>query len=232
MSRRPRWYFSLRSPYSWLAYHDLAMRYPDVLAALDWVPFWEPDEQTLRRLGEAGGRFPYLPMTREKNLYILQDIRRLTAERGLPITWPVDRQPRWEVPHLAYLLAARLGRGPQFVDAVYHARWQAGRDICDPATIAELSGSLGLPAARAAAAADDPELCVDGIDALLEIHRDGVFGVPFFVHGRDKYWGIDRLSDFAARVRGSTPTAAEPVIVPMPVPAGRTADGGHAGGCG
>src|SRR4030095_2728769 len=42
--RQPVFYFSLRSPYSWLAYRDLLDRYPDVAERVRWEPFWEPDE--------------------------------------------------------------------------------------------------------------------------------------------------------------------------------------------
>ena len=44
--RRPRWYFSFRSPYSWLAYRDLISRYQDVAELIDWLPFWEPDPRS------------------------------------------------------------------------------------------------------------------------------------------------------------------------------------------
>ncbi|MFD3697137.1 hypothetical protein ACFWUZ_13460 [Streptomyces sp. NPDC058646] len=36
--RPPRFYFSLRSPYSWLAYRDLHERHPDVADVLEWRP--------------------------------------------------------------------------------------------------------------------------------------------------------------------------------------------------
>lgn len=41
--RRPRWYFSFRSPYSWMAYRDLMADHRDVAERIDWLPFWEPE---------------------------------------------------------------------------------------------------------------------------------------------------------------------------------------------
>ncbi|MBX6767591.1 MAG: DsbA family protein, partial [Actinomadura rubrobrunea] len=184
-----RYYFSLRSPYSWLAHRELVERHADVLESVEWVPFFEPDELSERMLTEAGGRFIYTPMSRAKHFYVLQDVRRLAGLRGIAMTWPVDRDPVWEVPHLAYLAARRHGVGPQFVARAYRARWEEGRDICDRATMAELAADLGLPADELAGAADDAALREEGVRALLSIYRDGVFGVPFFVHGFDKYWG-------------------------------------------
>lgn len=240
-SRRipPRFYFSLRSPYSWLAYRDLLDRYGELAGRLEWRPFFEPDEQSAKALAEAGGSFPYVAMSRAKHLYILQDVRRLAGERGLRMAWPIDHEPCWEVPHLAYLAALDAGRGPEFIAASHRARWEEGRDICDRSVIAELAAELGLPGGRLASAADDRQLRARGVQALLAVDRDGVFGVPFFVDRYDKYWGVDRLPAFAAALDGALdggsaavrqqPAAALAEARPTAAPGG---DAGHAGGCG
>jgi 2-hydroxychromene-2-carboxylate isomerase len=206
-----KFYFSLRSPYSWLAYHDLGVRYPALADRLDWIPFWEPDEVSLRSLEEASGQFVYTPMSRAKHLYVLQDVRRLAGERGLAFTWPVDRSPWWEVPHLAYLVARRHGCGPEFIALAHRARWQEGRDICDREVVGELAQAVGLDPAELRGAVDDPQVRAEGVTALLSIYRDGVFGVPFFVRGYDKYWGIDRLPAFNAAVAQADAEAARTV---------------------
>lgn len=227
---RPRLYFNLRSPYSWLTLHDLETRYPEVLPSLEWRPYWEPDPATETRLIEAGGRFIYTEMSREKHFYVLRDVRRLARDRGLKVEWPVDRSPRWEVSHLAYLEAARSSRGAEFAFAVSRARWERGLDISDPAVVADLGAAIGLDAEPLARAAEDPELIAAGTRALVDVYRDGVFGVPFFVHGRDKFWGVDRLDAFVHSFRaGRTGRAQGPVsqTVAMAV-----VDDGHAGGCG
>lgn len=238
-SAPPRFYFSLRSPYSWLAYRDLLDGHAWLADRLEWRPFFEPDERSAKALAEEGGDFSYVAMSRAKHLYILQDVRRLTRERGLRMTWPVDRDPVWEVPHLAYLAAADEGRGREFVDRAYRARWQEGLDICDRAVIGDLARELDLDAARLASAADDPDLRARGVDALLALDRDGVFGVPFFVHRYDKFWGTDRLAAFAEAVAARTDPARQGAERPAAGPAAPLArdvppggDGGHAGGCG
>ncbi|MEU8961409.1 2-hydroxychromene-2-carboxylate isomerase [Streptomyces sp. NPDC048491] len=232
--RRPRFYFSLRSPYSWLAYRDLLDGYPRLATALEWVPFFEPDEVSRKLLAEAGGSFPYTPMSPEKHRYILQDVRRLAAERGLSFGWPVDREPVWEVPHLGYLAAARHGKGREYVALIARARWELGQDICDHSVIAALGPQLGIDGAELAAASHDPELRAEGIRVMLEIQRDGVFGVPFFIDHYDKYWGVDRLPAFVAALTARCPELAEPPSAPE-VPLTeleRSVDDGHAGGCG
>jgi 2-hydroxychromene-2-carboxylate isomerase len=196
-----KFYFCLASPYTWLAVHDLGRRYPEVGVLVDWIPSWEPDEVTLRMLLEAGGRSGPTGMSPAEDRYVRQDVRRLAGERGLTFTWPVDRSPWWEVPHLAYLAARRHGRGPEFVEAALRLRWQDGQDICDPAVIGRLAGPLGLDPVPLRTAVTDPALRAEGVQALLATERDGVFGVPFFVHGTETYWGVERLAAFAEAVQ-------------------------------
>ncbi|HET6859681.1 MAG TPA: DsbA family protein [Streptomyces sp.] len=230
----PRFYFSLRSPYSWLAYRELLDQYPDVAAAVEWRPFFEPDQESERMLAERGGSFPYAAMSRAKHLYVLQDVGRIAKERGVDLTWPVDKDPVWEIPHLAYLVALREGRGPQYIAAAYRTRWEEGRNICDRSVIAGIGAELGLDPAQFAGASDDPGLRDEGVRLLLDIDRDGVFGVPFFVHGFSRFWGLDRLPGFAAHLRermAPAPGLPEPVAGAVGSGA-RATDDGHAGGCG
>ncbi|MGY0070579.1 DsbA family protein [Streptomyces sp. QTS137] len=202
--RKPRWYFSFRSPYSWMAYRDLMAHHRDVAERIDWLPFWEPDAEASGHLEQAGISLPYVAMSREKHLYILQDVRRLARDRGLEMVWPVDRRPRWEVSHLAYLVADELGHGQEFIAAVYRARWEEGQDISDPAVIAYIAEQLGLDPVRLSTACDDPAVREHGLGALNSLSRDGVFGVPFFIDGYEKFWGVDRLPGFVASVRSRT----------------------------
>ncbi|MCX4446062.1 2-hydroxychromene-2-carboxylate isomerase [Streptomyces sp. NPDC087866] len=202
MARRgPRWYFSFRSPYSWMAYRDLLGQYPDVAERIEWLPFWEPDEPALDHLERNNITLPYVPMSKEKHLYILQDVRRLSRARGLDMVWPVDTEPRWHVSHLAYLAAQELGAGREFIAEVYRARWERGEDISDPDTIRRVGKDLGLDPELLAGAHENDEVRARGHAALDSLHRDGVFGVPYFISGYEKFWGVDRLPDFVADVR-------------------------------
>jgi 2-hydroxychromene-2-carboxylate isomerase len=221
-------YFSFRSPYSWLGYRDLLANHPDVASTLDWRPFWEPEPDLMGQLTDGGESFPYVDMSRAKALYILQDVSRLARQRDLPLRWPVDRRPRWEVAHLAYLAARRLGAGPQFIDATYRARWEQGQNISDPEVVGALGADLGLDPHLLATAADDPPLRTEGLQALRAVARDGVFGVPFFIAGREKFWGVDRMADFVAALD----TPVELPTMDGHVALEAAADLGHAGGCG
>ena len=127
--KTPKFYFSLRSPYSWLAYRDLRHHHPDLAlpGRMEWLPYYEPDAHSERLLRQIGGELPYAEMNRAKHMYILQDVGRLAEARGIELSWPVDREPVWEIPHLGFLVAHREGRGLEYVDAVYRARWEECR---------------------------------------------------------------------------------------------------------
>jgi 2-hydroxychromene-2-carboxylate isomerase len=206
-------------------------RYPDVLDAVEWLPMWEPGEQSSRLMREQGlDELPYVDMSKAKGLYILQDARRLARARALPMTWPIDKDPQWDVAHLGYLAAADEGKGKEFVAAAYRARWENGLNISEPDVIADVAAEIGLDPVRISQAHKDPEMLARGVQYLKKMDKDGVFGVPLFIHGHDKFWGIDRLVDFVASVRGSgVPT---PPPIEEPVLLGVGGDAGHAGGCG
>jgi 2-hydroxychromene-2-carboxylate isomerase len=199
--KHARWYFSLRSPYSWFAYRDLTEKYPDVLEQIEWIPYWEPDEEFTRLLAEAGVTLPVMPMHRSKNFYILRDARRWAYARGWQVTWPVDRAPHWEVSHLAYLAAEEQGVGPEFVDLAYRARWSRGLDLAERGTIAGIASELGLDPSIADAI-DDPVIRKRGMECLVAAYHDDAFGVPFFLRGREAFWGAERVGAFVAAVRG------------------------------
>jgi 2-hydroxychromene-2-carboxylate isomerase len=234
----PRWYFSLRSPYSWFCYRQLLVEAPEVLDQVEWVPVWEPDEYGRKLLAERDVVLPLMPMSRAKNFYILQDTRRLAKERGLDMVWPIDKDPVWEVAHLGYLAAAEEGKGREFLDRCYAARWERGENISDRDVIAAVGREIGLDGDRIGNALDDERLRRAGTDVLVRTEVDGIFGVPLFVVGRQKFWGTDRLERFLEALEAAKPAPA-PVVEPEPAwePDPRelvsaVSDGGHAGGCG
>ncbi|QCB92290.1 DsbA family protein [Cellulomonas shaoxiangyii] len=260
MTARPAdavtWWVSLRSPYSWLALHDGQRRHHDLLRTARWRVFFEPDAGLRAEAEAAGVTFPYTPMSRAKHLYILRDVARLAAARGLTPTWPLDRAPDWTVPSLA-VLAAGAGHcpggpgGPDRSDAdgrdgeecaralvlrLTRARWQEGRDIADREVVRRCAQEVGLPPA-VADASTDPRWRAAGLDELRAVERDGVFGVPYVRVGREPFWGVDRLpaaTDALLRARAADPARAAPdgAAASVPAGAGAAAPDGHAGGCG
>lgn len=191
--RSTKHYFSFRSPYCWLLVERLLEERPGELSTWDNIPYWEPSE------AEAPGSVvAYRPMSREKHLYILQDIKRQALARGFQVKWPVDRSPWWAHPHLAYLSARRLGAGEAFLVEVFRRRFLSGQDIFVDGTLFSVAEDLGIPpsAVGREELLGDGDLREEARLLLAQSARDGVFGIPFLLQGRDRFWGLDRLDLF------------------------------------
>ncbi len=224
----PKVYFSFRSPYSWLGLERLRRAAPEVLDQLEWVPFFDPDPTTDELLTAASAEFHYVQMSRAKHFYLLMDTRRLAAAMGMEMIWPIDVDPWWERPHLGYLVAHREGRAREFYAAAVEARWQRGEDICTEPVIRDVAVRAGVDPDTVAAAPDDPEIRQAGVDALAAAYHDDIFGIPYLKHGRQRFWGYDRVDAFLDYWR-TQPWPAGPDPEPALV-AGYDTD--TAGGCG
>ncbi|MFI6173293.1 DsbA family protein [Nocardia sp. NPDC051052] len=198
---RPKFYFSLQSPYSWFASVLLQRHFPDVLAGVEMIPMFRPDEQARQAMRERGVELLYAEMTKAKHMYILQDTKRLAAQLDLPIVWPIDRDPWWVLPHHAWLAAKRTGDADRLYWALVAARWERGENICDPHTVQRIAHGIGLDGAAVAAAADDPAIREEGMACIEAAYLDDIFGMPYFKVGPHRFWGVDRISDFVAAFR-------------------------------
>ncbi len=223
------YFFSFRSPYSWLASMGLKQRI-DAGEQFELVPFWEPDVKSLALLESRGGSFPYRAMSDAKHRYILNDISRLAKKFNLSFCWPVDPKPWWEVAHLGFLKAKELGVEMPFFWQVYQARWQDKLDISDPAVIKKICASAGIPSdfsTLIATASEDDSIRQQGADILYRIYREDIFGVPMFTKKRKQFWGLDRINDFLMMQDHTLLTEDElPLATKYPL------DFDHAGGCG
>nr|WP_205807988.1 DsbA family protein [Micromonospora sp. HNM0581] len=225
-------YFSFRSPYSWLAIHRLRREVPDFFDRVDFFPYWDPDAQTTAALAERGAELHYAQMSRAKHFYILQDTKRLAGQAGMAMAWPIDVDPWWELPHLAWLSARRAGRAVPFYDALVAARWERGEDICTPDVITKAATTADFDPALAQAAPDDAEIRAEGTDCLAAAYDDDVFGIPYLRWGRHRFWGLDRVDHFLAAWQPDADPPAGPTGVPEAVAAGVPFDTDTAGGCG
>jgi 2-hydroxychromene-2-carboxylate isomerase len=193
-------YFSFRSPYSWMASRLLEDRLPEAPELMEYVPFFVPDRITLDMMAERGVEVHYTDMSKAKHLYILQDAKRLCARFGFTMAWPIDVDPWWVLPHHAWMAAQRIGKGRELFWALSQARWERGEDICLPDVVRKAGESVGIDGDLLVSAPDDPDLRRQGVDALERAYMDDVFGIPFFKIGVHKFWGIDRLDDYLALV--------------------------------
>ena len=185
-----RAYFAVRSPYSRLGLHKLERAGFDgelicFTGPPEGVPFSNPSDNPL------------------KIAYFGQDVFRMTLRMGLPLALPdpfdVDYQPSI----LAFQAAKREGLGLPFAIAISDARWGLGQNISDADVLASCAKEIGWSGFSLDSVLVDPRLAADLQMDRAKLVEDGVFGVPFLVDGKDKYWGHDRF-DLWQEARATT----------------------------
>ncbi|WP_031087472.1 DsbA family protein [Streptomyces sp. NRRL S-1831] len=205
--RRPRAYFNLRSPYSWMALDQLERRFPRAGELIDYYPLWEPEAGLREALHERGAEVLYRPMSKAKHLYILSDVKRTATRLGYPLAWPVDSEQDWDLPHLAWLAARREGRHRPLYRALVETRWHRGEPINSPEAVVGAGEAAGLDGAALLAAARSPQVRAEAVDVLEAAYEDDIFGMPYFRIGRERLWGLDRLDEFVSALHRAWPEA-------------------------
>jgi 2-hydroxychromene-2-carboxylate isomerase len=175
-----KFYFAFNSPYAFLANTRIEEALADCNCALECKPIYSP---------RAPGDRPAL--SEEKLGYLYQDVARFASAYELNLS----PGPFADTGNACkgFLYAQRKGLGPDFRQAVFGARWLEGKDISDVSILASLAADCGIDRDAFRTALGDGTLD----DALTrnneDAKRDGVFGIPFFVVGEDKFWGNDRI---------------------------------------
>jgi 2-hydroxychromene-2-carboxylate isomerase len=187
-----KFYYSLGSRYSYLAYSQL-----DSVAA------------------ETGCSFVYcpvdggsLPCRREMNPFrgapvsgqYQWDYRERDAARWAQLYGVPYVEPRGRVQFdstalaLAAVAAMRLGIVKQYADELFSALFvEPGVTLLDRTEFIERAQRCGVARAEFEAALDSDATLVAHADLLQAADRAGVFGIPSFVIGSELFWGNDRL---------------------------------------
>jgi len=183
-------FFDVVSPYTWLATHRI-----DELAAQAGLPVrWRPF--FLGGVMKATGNTPpaLLPA---RGRYMFRDLHRwagrVKAELNFPTVFPTHSLPAMRalcaMPQDQAMVAAAR--------ALFRAYWTEGRDIRDPAVIAEITGPQAVAAAGQDAAKERLRAWTD------EAVARGAFGAPTFFVGEQMFFGNDRMDFVAEAVRAA-----------------------------
>jgi len=196
---RVDYYFSFRSPYSYLSaprVFELPRHYGIELV-------W----RGVRPMAMRGQ-----PLPRAKQLYILRDAAREADRLGLPFGRIHDPlgEGVWRCLCIAEL-ALEQNRLESFVTTAARAIWGEGMEVLRDAPLRQVCERAGLDwdaCRRAIDSADYRERVEINTARLAAL---GHWGVPTLVFGGEAYWGQDRIEDLEAALRraGLECTAAE-----------------------
>jgi 2-hydroxychromene-2-carboxylate isomerase len=138
-----------------------------------------------------------------RRAYRLQELRRWAAATGMPLMMQPPFFPVNPAPASYAILAAQAAGGGDLAGLAHaftRAVWAEGRDIADGGTVADILRAHGF----------DPAIADRGMLAAAEEYAAnleeavarGVFGVPFYIAGEEKFWGQDRLDHLDLHLAG------------------------------
>jgi len=129
-----------------------------------------------------------------KGRYMVRDIGRIAAERGLPFTMPETFPINGLKAARLAIAADRVGAQGAFSRAVFNAQFTRGLDASDDGVLTTCLTSCGLDADAMWARSNE-----DDVKAALrrnteQAQANGLFGAPSFTtEDGELFWGDDRL---------------------------------------
>ena len=185
---RLEFWHELASTYSYLS----AMRIGALAEAAGVTVIWKPLllGPIFRAQGWDTSPFNIYPA---KGKYMVRDMERLAAARGLPFRLPTPfPQNSLHAARLA-LIGHAEGWGVAFTHAVYEGEFAGGADIGEKRVLGAILKRLGLDAEALFARSETPENKQRLRQQTEEAQELGIFGSPSFLVGGELFWGDDRL---------------------------------------
>ena len=182
MTDKLQFYFSFRSPYSWLAMYRINLIRENLPVEFKLIPVFPPKDKEKFMLSD-----------KNKVRYIANDVNRIAAAYGLPMKWPKPFDSDWIAIHSAFIYAMEQGEQFSFCLAIYQARFTEGKDVGNEMVMREISITCGLDADKLIEAQTKREYKRTLLQGMASAKEEGVFGVPYFVYKNSIYWGNDRL---------------------------------------
>lgn len=91
--------------------------------------------------------------------------------------------------------AQKLDCQKPYIEAVYAAMWEDGKNMDDVSVITDTLEAAGLDSQRILALSQDPDVKAHLLHNTQSAHDHGAFGSPSFLIGRELWFGKDRLRD-------------------------------------
>ena len=191
------YFFATISPFTYLAGDRLEVIAAKAGATIRYMPINAP-----ALFPRTGGQI-LAERHDSRKTYRLQELRRWSGRLGMkldlqPPFFPVNPAPS----SYAVITAAKVGGGDLagLVQAFPRAVWAEGRNIADEDVVSEIVARHGF----------DPKAIDRGMFSAADAYAGnleeavvrGVFGVPFYLVGDERFWGQDRLEDLDLHLAG------------------------------
>lgn len=191
------YFFAPMSPFCYLAGNRLEQIAAKHGASVRYIPLNAP-----ALFPRTGGQV-LADRHESRKIYRMQELRRQAAMLGAkinlsPFFFPVNPAPA----SYAIIAAAKAGGGDLagLVQAFPRAVWAEGRNIAEDEVVQDILATHGF----------DPKIAdkfmLDAAETYManleEAVARGVFGVPFYIVGDERFWGQDRLEDLDLHLSG------------------------------
>jgi 2-hydroxychromene-2-carboxylate isomerase len=187
--RRIEFWYDFASTYSYLSAMRIEALAGTAGVDVDWKPFLLGP--IFQAQGWSTSPFSLYPV---KGRYMIRDMERLSAERGLAFHSPTPFPQSGLTAARIALVGADEGWIAAFSRAVFHAQFAQRRLISDAAVLADIMTRLGLDSARLFEQAGDVTHKARLKQRSAEAQALGLFGAPTFRTGDGElFWGDDRL---------------------------------------
>ena len=184
------YFFTTISPFCYLAGHRLELIAARHGATIRYIPINAP-----ALFPRTGGQV-LADRHDSRKSYRLQELRRWSKRLQLPLDMQPAYFPANPAPSSYAIISAQIAGGGDLaglVQAFPRAVWAEGRNIADDDVVHDILRQHGF----------DPKIADRGMMTaadtymanLEEAVARGVFGVPFYVVGDERFWGQDRLDD-------------------------------------
>jgi len=191
------YFFATISPFCYLAGSGLEALAARQGATVRYVPINAP-----ALFPRTGGQV-LADRHESRKEYRLQELRRWAARLGVPLDLKPPYFPANPAPSsYAVIAAAKIGGGDLagLVQAFPRAVWAEGRNIAEDEVVQQIVAAHGF----------DPKLVDRGMFAAADTYSSnleeavlrGVFGVPFYLVGDERFFGQDRLEDLERYLAG------------------------------
>ncbi|MEM9044097.1 MAG: 2-hydroxychromene-2-carboxylate isomerase [Pseudomonadota bacterium] len=188
------YFFSVLSPWTYFAGSRLEELADTYEATIAYKPI---DAFTVFK---ATGGVPVHERPPSRQEYRAQELRRTSARTGMPYHFQPAHWPTNAVAASQAVISVGQASGPvgALAQALLAAVWTEQKDIADHAVIEEKLANLNIDPA---ALNQDEEALQTVLEAnTQEAIERGVFGVPFYIVGDERFWGQDKLDDLATHL--------------------------------